>query len=87
MCWRPSRRSYEALLRTAPFSEDFDAEEGLRRVKAEREGFEPPVPVTGHLISNQAHSTTLTPLRKEAKLKIRMRVAGLVNLLNAVIAQ
>ena len=31
---------------------------------AEREGFEPPVPLTAHLISNQAHSTTLTPLRE-----------------------
>ena len=30
---------------------------------AEREGFKPPVPVTVHLISNQAHSITLTPLR------------------------
>ncbi len=27
----------------------------LRRANAEREGFEPPVPVTVHLISNQAH--------------------------------
>lgn len=31
--------------------------------EAEREGFKPPVPVTVHLISNQAHSITLTPLR------------------------
>lgn len=30
---------------------------------AEREGFEPPVPVTVHLISNQAHSTALTSLQ------------------------
>jgi hypothetical protein len=30
---------------------------------AEREGFKPPVPLTVHLISNQAHSITLTPLR------------------------
>ena len=27
----------------------------LQRAEAEREGFEPPVPVTAHLISNQAH--------------------------------
>ena len=32
---------------------------------AEREGFKPPVPVTVHLISNQAHSITLTPLRNK----------------------
>ncbi len=35
----------------------------LKRKRAEREGFKPPVPVTVHLISNQAHSITLTPLR------------------------
>ncbi len=35
----------------------------LRPRKAEREGFKPPVPVKVHLISNQAHSITLTPLR------------------------
>ena len=32
-------------------------------LSAEREGFKPPVPVTVHLISNQAHSITLTSLR------------------------
>lgn len=31
---------------------------------AEREGFKPPVPITVHLVSNQAHSITLTPLRE-----------------------
>jgi hypothetical protein len=30
-------------------------ESALGRAKAEREGFEPPVPLTVHLISNQAH--------------------------------
>ena len=30
---------------------------------AEREGFEPPIPLRGHLISNQARSTALPPLR------------------------
>ena len=30
---------------------------------AERVGFEPTVPVTGHLISSQAPSTSRTPLR------------------------
>src|SRR5271154_4787225 len=30
---------------------------------AEREGFEPPEPLRAHLISSQAHSTTLPPLR------------------------
>ncbi len=30
---------------------------------AERGGFEPPVPVKTHLLSRQAHSTTLAPLR------------------------
>ena len=30
---------------------------------AEREGFKPPVPVTVHLITNQAPSITLTPLQ------------------------
>jgi hypothetical protein len=29
---------------------------------AEKEGFKPPVPLTVHLISNQAHSITLTLL-------------------------
>jgi hypothetical protein len=29
---------------------------------AEREGFEPPVPFRVHMISNHAHSTTLSPL-------------------------
>ena len=33
------------------------------RVSAEKEGFEPPVPVRAHLISSQAHSTTLALLR------------------------
>ena len=31
---------------------------------AERVGFEPTVPLTGHLISSQAPSTTRTPLQK-----------------------
>ena len=31
---------------------------------AEREGFEPPVPLRVHLFSRQTHSTTLAPLRK-----------------------
>jgi hypothetical protein len=31
------------------------------------EGFKPPVPVTVHLISNQAHSITLTPLRVKGR--------------------
>jgi hypothetical protein len=30
---------------------------------AEREGFEPPEPLRAHLISSQARSTTLPPLR------------------------
>jgi hypothetical protein len=30
---------------------------------AEREGFEPSVPLRVHVISNHAHSTTLPPLR------------------------
>jgi hypothetical protein len=30
---------------------------------AEREGFEPSVPLRTHMISNHAHSTTLPPLR------------------------
>jgi hypothetical protein len=30
---------------------------------AEREGFEPPVRLPVHMISNHAHSTTLSPLR------------------------
>ena len=30
---------------------------------AERVGFEPTVPLQGHLISSQAHSTTLPPLQ------------------------
>jgi hypothetical protein len=34
---------------------------------AEREGFKPPVPITVHLVSNQAHSITLTPLRMRRK--------------------
>ena len=34
---------------------------------AEEEGFEPPVPLRVHLISNQAHSTTLPLLRKSPK--------------------
>ena|GEM_PF-4270616 len=38
----------------------------FKRLSAEREGFKPPVPVTVHLISNQAHSITLTPLRVRA---------------------
>lgn len=42
---------------------DFVYRRFLVRLKAEREGFKPPVPVTAHLISNQAHSITLTPLR------------------------
>ncbi len=42
---------------------DFVRRSSLQRAKAEREGFKPPVPVTVHLISNQAHSITLTPLR------------------------
>ena len=33
------------------------------RVSAEKEGFEPPVPVRAHLISSQAHSTTLALLQ------------------------
>ena len=32
---------------------------------AEREGFEPSVPLTVRLISSQVHSTTLPPLRTE----------------------
>jgi hypothetical protein len=31
---------------------------------AEREGFEPPEPLRAHLISSQAHSTTLPPLHE-----------------------
>ena len=42
----------------------FQTIEFSKLIFAEREGFEPPVPLTEHLISNQAHSTTLTPLRK-----------------------
>src|ERR1700744_2973301 len=40
---------------------------------AEREGFKPPVPVTVHLISNQAHSITLTPL-PDYKIKQKSRL-------------
>ncbi len=32
---------------------------------AERQGFEPWVPLPGQLISSQLHSTTLAPLREE----------------------
>ncbi len=35
---------------------------GINHTVAEREGFEPPVPMKVQLISNQSHSTTLTPL-------------------------
>ena len=34
-----------------------------RYIMAERVGFEPTVPLTGHLISSQAPSTTRTPLQ------------------------
>ena len=47
----------------ATWSADFVRRRSLRRPKAEREGFEPPVPFTAHLISNQAHWTALTSLR------------------------
>src|ERR1017187_7867643 len=40
-----------------------------RRKMAEREGFEPPEPLRAHLISSQAHSTTLPPLREGSKLR------------------
>jgi hypothetical protein len=36
---------------------------GNNKVVAEREGFEPPVPLQAHLISSQAHSTALASLR------------------------
>ncbi len=35
----------------------------MDRALAEKEGFEPPVPLQAHLISNQAHSATLALLR------------------------
>ena len=35
---------------------------------AEREGFEPSVPLTVRLISSQVHSTTLPPLRTKKSL-------------------
>ena len=35
---------------------------------AEREGFEPSVPLIVRLISSQVHSTTLPPLRTEDQL-------------------
>ena len=37
------------------------------RSLAERGGFEPPVPLRVHVISNHAHSTTLSPLRRPAR--------------------
>src|SRR5690606_27439987 len=40
-----------------------------RYLMAEREGFEPPVPFPAHLISSQAHSATLSPLRPGAGRK------------------
>jgi hypothetical protein len=45
-------------------------------VKAEREGFEPPVPAKVRLISNQVHSTTLPPLLYPPKPFGRRRVAS-----------
>ena len=52
---------------------------------AEREGFEPSVPLQVHMISNHAHSTTLPPLRvsetrviRGSKGKIRGRGIGRV---------
>jgi hypothetical protein len=38
---------------------------------AEREGFEPSVPLRTHMISNHAHSTTLPPLRVPDELSFR----------------
>ena len=37
--------------------------QALTTLLAEEEGFEPPVPLRVHLISSQAHSTTLAFLR------------------------
>ena len=39
---------------------------------AEREGFEPSVPLPAHLISSQAHSATLSPLRAEKLLLVKI---------------
>ena len=43
--------------------EDKKNPDHVARASAEKEGFEPPVPVRAHLISSQAHSTTLALLR------------------------
>ncbi len=50
-----------------------------RVLNAEKEGFEPPVPVKAHLISNQAHSTTLALLlavREDKAGKVRRGKQG-----------
>src|ERR1700685_1650243 len=39
---------------------------------AEREGFEPSVPLRTHMISNHAHSTTLPPLRMPDNRAVRL---------------
>ena len=41
---------------------------------AEREGFEPPVPLPAHLISSQAHSATLPSLHVPKKVEDEERV-------------
>ena len=44
---------------------------------AERVGFEPTVPLTGHLISSQAPSTTRTPL--QTLLRYLIMLSQLIN--------
>ena len=43
---------------------------------AEREGFEPPVPLRVLLFSRQARSTTLAPLRMVAAEVLRLKMAA-----------
>ncbi|MEY3607466.1 MAG: hypothetical protein RLZZ447_254 [Verrucomicrobiota bacterium] len=67
---RASRGEREPAVRMAAPSE------ALERRMAERGGFEPPVRLPVHMISNHAHSTTLSPLRGAQTASLPRSSAG-----------